>query len=163
MDPSRTKSIRSAQRSSRQRTGTPIPTIDRTIRNGSRCVGYCNWRSPQSERTRRKNTSGGILFRVILGPRKKLRRLRQRTTSHRKSLTTMEDLFAGIPTPNNNLHGSFQFAILERTTKNQPKSSQRIPRTIGIRFHPSAHTGNNKYKSRCLIKTIKWQKRERGQ
>src|SRR6266571_5813292 len=126
MDPSRTKSIRSAQRSSRQRTGTPIPTVDRTIRNGSRCVGNCHWCSPKSERTRRKNTSGGILFRIILSPRKELRRLRQRTTSHRKSLTTMEDLFVGIPTSNNNLYGPLQFAILERTTKNQPKNSQRI-------------------------------------
>src|SRR6266702_1087942 len=132
MDPSRTKSIRSAQRSSRQRTGTPIPTIDRTIRNGSRCVGYRHWRRPQSERTRRKNTSSGILFRVILCPRKKLRRLRQRTTSHRESLTTMEHVFVGISPSNNNLYGSFQFAILERTTKNQPKNSQRIPRIIGV-------------------------------
>ncbi len=158
MDPHRTSSIRHTQKSSGWRTCTPISPANRTIWNGSGCICHSHWCSSKSKRRRWKNTSSGILLRIILRSRKKLQHLWQRTTGHRKSPKTMEDLFIGIPTSNNNPHGSFQSAILERTMKNQLKGSKRVPRIVRIWLHALTHPWSNEHKGRCTIKAIKQQR-----
>ena len=132
MDHHRTRGVRCTQRSRIPRTSTPISPTIKTLQNGGRRICYCNPRSPQSGRRRRKKTPGSILLRIILCHRKKLRHLQQRAACNHQSTTTMENLPLRISPRNCHIHGPLQLTILEGTVKDQQTSSKRVPRVIRV-------------------------------
>src|SRR6266702_2880253 len=89
----------------------------------------------------------GLLFRNPLRSRTKLRRIRQRAPSYSQISQTLASIPRGSPPSNRHPHRSRQSAILEGTTEDKPKGSQRVPRAIRVQLRTKAYCGNEKCKS----------------